>query len=105
MHELLPFLRELSAAARAVTLGAAVPVPDNKAEAGAYDPVTELDRAAERALRAVIEARCPEDGIEGEEFGLTRGEARRRWVLDPIDGTRALRFSCGFARSSRMRYR
>ena len=86
----LPFFQQLSVAARAVTLGAAVPVAENKAGEGAFDPVTHLDRAAEQALRQVIEARFPEDGIEGEEFGLTRGEAARRWSLDPIDGTRAL---------------
>ena len=90
MSELLPFFRELSEAARAATLGAEVPVADNKAASGDYDPVTELDRAAERALRAAIEARFPDDGIEGEEYGVTRSDARRRWVLDPIDGTRAL---------------
>jgi myo-inositol-1(or 4)-monophosphatase len=90
MSDLPPFLHQLSAAARAVTLGAAVPQADNKAGEGAYDPVTELDRAAELALRAAIEERFPEDGIEGEEFGVTRPPANRRWVLDPIDGTRAL---------------
>jgi myo-inositol-1(or 4)-monophosphatase len=88
--DLPSFLHKLSAAARSVTLGAAVPRADNKAGEGAYDPVTELDRAAELALRAAIEERFPEDGIEGEEFGLTRGNAPRRWVLDPVDGTRAL---------------
>lgn len=51
-------------------------------------PVTVADREAERAARAWIEQRFPEDGILGEEFGITRPEARRRWVLDPIDGTR-----------------
>jgi myo-inositol-1(or 4)-monophosphatase len=90
MSELRAFFHELSAAARAVTLGAVVPVADNKAGPGAYDPVTELDRAAERALRAAIEARFPHDGIEGEEYGLVREEALRRWLIDPIDGTRAL---------------
>ncbi|NJC04269.1 myo-inositol-1(or 4)-monophosphatase [Sphingomonas kaistensis] len=90
MSEFLPFFRRLSAVARGVTLGAAVPDADNKAGAGGFDPVTELDRGAERALRAAIEAAFPEDGIEGEEYGLVRPEARRRWLLDPVDGTRAL---------------
>ena len=90
MVELRAFFELLSAAARAVTLGAAVPLADNKAGEGAYDPVTELDRAAERALRAAIEARFPDDGIEGEEYGVVRPGARRRWLIDPIDGTRAL---------------
>lgn len=87
---LLPFLHRLSDTARSVTLGAPVPSADNKAGEGAYDPVTELDRAAERALRAVIEREFPADGIEGEEYGIVRGDASRRWLLDPIDGTRAL---------------
>lgn len=51
-------------------------------------PVTVADREAERATRAWIEQRFPRDGILGEEFGVTRPEARRRWVLDPIDGTK-----------------
>ena len=62
---------------------------DNKAASG-FDPVTEADRAAERALRAAIEARYPEHGIWGEEFGMARPEAAIRWSLDPVDGTRAL---------------
>jgi myo-inositol-1(or 4)-monophosphatase len=52
-------------------------------------PVTLADRTAELAMRAVLSQRLPETGILGEEFGLDRPEARLRWVLDPIDGTRA----------------
>ncbi len=52
-------------------------------------PVTVADRSAERAMRAVLSERFPEHGIEGEEFGLDRPGAGLRWVLDPIDGTRA----------------
>lgn len=85
----LDFLQQLSAAARAVTLAAPVPTAENKAAIG-FDPVTEIDRAAERALRQAIEERYPDDGIEGEEYGLVRAEAARRWLLDPVDGTRAL---------------
>jgi len=52
-------------------------------------PVTMADRAAERAMRSVLAERFPDHGILGEEFGLERPQARLRWVLDPIDGTRA----------------
>src|SRR5690606_11484096 len=51
-------------------------------------PVTNADLAAESAAREWIRARFPDDGILGEEYGLERAEARRRWVLDPIDGTK-----------------
>jgi len=64
------------------------PAVASKAHAGGFDPVTEADRAAEAAMRAVLGTRCPEHGILGEEFGeIERGPLR--WVLDPIDGTRA----------------
>ncbi len=52
-------------------------------------PVTEADRAAEQAMRTLLGEHFPDHGILGEEAGLVRPEARLRWVLDPIDGTRA----------------
>jgi histidinol-phosphatase len=52
-------------------------------------PVTIADRGAEERARAWIEKRFPEDGILGEEFGDLRPDARRRWILDPIDGTKS----------------
>ena len=52
-------------------------------------PVTIADRSAEQAMRAVLAERFPDHGILGEEYGLDRPDARYRWVLDPIDGTRA----------------
>ncbi len=52
-------------------------------------PVTIADRTAEQAMRAVLAQRFPDYGILGEEFGLDNPAARLRWVLDPIDGTRA----------------
>jgi histidinol phosphatase-like enzyme (inositol monophosphatase family) len=51
-------------------------------------PVTVADRTSEQTARDWIEARFPQDGILGEEFGETRPGARRRWILDPIDGTK-----------------
>lgn len=61
---------------------------DNKLSSG-FDPVTEADRAAERAIRALIAEAFPEHGIHGEEFGLEREDSDHRWIIDPIDGTRA----------------
>ncbi|MDB5732102.1 MAG: hisN [Variovorax sp.] len=52
-------------------------------------PVTLADRAAETAMRDILGARCPADGIYGEEHGRERLDAGRVWVLDPIDGTRS----------------
>ena len=56
---------------------------------GDGSPVTIADREAERTAREWIAERFPEDGIIGEEFGETRADARRRWILDPIDGTKS----------------
>ena len=50
-------------------------------------PVTEVDEAVERALREMLERERPDDGIVGEEFGA-RGNAERRWIIDPLDGTK-----------------
>jgi len=61
----------------------------DKGPAGFFDPVTEADRKAEEAIRAMLAAHFPQDGILGEEHGETAGTNGFRWVLDPIDGTRA----------------
>lgn len=66
--------------------------PDNKAALG-FDPVTEADRACERAMRAILAERRPRDAILGEEYGPAPGTSGLTWVLDPIDGTRA--YLCG----------
>lgn len=60
----------------------------NKAASG-FDPVTAADRSAERAIRDVLRHARPEDAIWGEEDGDTPGQSPFRWVIDPIDGTRA----------------
>ena len=90
----LPFALRLAEAARRETLprfrtGLGV---FNKAGIW-FDPVTDADREAERAQRRLIEAVYPRHGGLGEEFGALRADARLRWVLDPVDGTRA--FICG----------
>lgn len=53
-------------------------------------PVTEADRAAERAIRSVLRGRYPDFPVLGEEFGEepgTGGQNLPQWVVDPIDGT------------------
>ncbi|GAA4363587.1 histidinol-phosphatase [Paeniglutamicibacter cryotolerans] len=50
-------------------------------------PVTDADRAAERSIRSHLSRARPRDAVFGEEFGST-GHGTRRWVIDPIDGTK-----------------
>jgi len=54
-----------------------------------FDPVTEGDRAAERAIRAILQAERPHHGVTGEEYPETPTASGYRWLIDPIDGTRA----------------
>ena len=84
------FFNALADAAKAETLprfrtGTSV---INKMQGG-FDPVTEGDRAAETAIRAMIVGRFPDHGILGEEHGNTGLDREHVWVIDPIDGTRA----------------
>ncbi len=63
---------------------------ENKfAEGRGFDPVTEADKGAERAIRALLAERVPDHGVIGEEYGEDRPDAEFVWVLDPVDGTRA----------------
>jgi histidinol phosphatase-like enzyme (inositol monophosphatase family) len=56
-------------------------------------PVTAADRDAERYLREHLANAFPEDGVLGEEEPPTASRSGRRWIIDPIDGTKA--FTCG----------
>jgi histidinol-phosphatase len=50
--------------------------------------VTDADRAVEAAIRGGLADSRPDDGVLGEEFGTEQGtDARRQWIIDPIDGT------------------
>lgn len=60
---------------------------DNKRVAD-FDPVTQADRAAERAMRDILRTARPNDSILGEEEAAYVGTSGWTWVLDPIDGTR-----------------
>lgn len=61
----------------------------NKAEPGSFDPVTRADQEVEAYLRAELEVLYPDHRILGEESGEGGGLGPLRWVIDPIDGTRA----------------
>lgn len=52
-------------------------------------PVTQADREAELAIKAVIREAFPAHGFFGEEFGTERGDGRHLWLVDPIDGTKS----------------
>lgn len=81
---ILPYFRQAPEVANKIPLSS-----DNALPGQAFDPVTEADRAAERAIKAVITEHFPDDGILGEEYGESIGSSGYYWVLDPIDGTRA----------------
>jgi myo-inositol-1(or 4)-monophosphatase len=90
--EFVPFAHELIGAAfaairRYFLTGTAV---DTKKDAS---PVTLADRTAESVMRELIERRYPDHGVIGEEHGTKAGD-RYRWVLDPVDGTRAFITNC-----------
>jgi len=91
-HEFIPFLHELIGVAFAeirahFLTGTAVMTK------GDASPVTLADRGAEQAMRNLIETRYPAHGILGEEFGVKHGQGYR-WILDPVDGTRAFISNC-----------
>jgi len=91
LAELDAFLVELNRAAAAAILPlfrADHGLIDKGGKAG-FDPVTEADKGAERAIRALISERYPDHGVIGEEYGEDRPDAEWVWVLDPVDGTRA----------------
>jgi fructose-1,6-bisphosphatase/inositol monophosphatase family enzyme len=59
---------------------------ENKGE-GLGSPVTVSDRKAEEAMDALLKQRRPDDGVRGEEGALRSVEAKRQWLIDPLDGT------------------
>jgi histidinol-phosphatase len=88
-RELLDFAVEVVATAGELTLRwfrSADLAVDTKADG---TPVTAADRAAERLVRERIVDRFPDDGVLGEEEPEFAGRSGRRWIVDPIDGTKA----------------
>ena len=88
-RELLDFAVDVARAAGESTLRwfqARDLTVDSKADG---TPVTAADRHAERLVRERVAARFPDDGVLGEEEPETTGASGRRWIVDPIDGTKA----------------
>lgn len=91
VKDLLSLAEELAAAARVETLKRfrRYDLSIDDKGTGGFDPVTEADRAAEAAMRALISRRRPDDAVTGEEMAPVTGRSALTWILDPIDGTRA----------------
>jgi myo-inositol-1(or 4)-monophosphatase len=94
IDEMADFATVLAAAARGETLKRFREPGEvmNKSRSG-FDPVTLADRAAETAMRGLIEETYPKHGIAGEEYPDRPSQGSCCWSLDPIDGTRS--FICG----------
>jgi myo-inositol-1(or 4)-monophosphatase len=58
------------------------------------DLVSDADREAERAIRELLHAERPDDGLLAEEGSQSDGDSGRRWIVDPLDGT--INFLYGF---------
>lgn len=89
--ELISVAHALADAARSATLAhfRSADLEADSKESVRFDPVTVADRASELAMREILAARRPQDGILGEEMGASLGTSGLTWVLDPIDGTRS----------------
>jgi histidinol phosphatase-like enzyme (inositol monophosphatase family) len=93
-NELADFARRLAHAAGKTTLPlfrASGSVTSKASDR--FDPVTDADRSAERAMRDLIGEAYPDHGITGEEWENKPSRSRFCWILDPIDGTKS--FICG----------
>ena len=91
MLEFAHELADCSAAAIIPHFRSALAVENKASGEGAdtFDPVTIADRAGEAAMRELIGRHHPGHAIVGEEYGRGGNPAGLRWILDPIDGTRA----------------
>ena len=91
-HEFIPFVHRLIGSAFA-TIRPYFLQPLAVESKTDRSPVTQADRQTELALRRLIDERYPHHALRGEEYGQRTG-GPYRWVLDPIDGTRAFISNC-----------
>lgn len=88
LRALLSVAKDSTRAAGHVTLESfGRKMPAERKEDGS--PVTAVDRAAEEELRRTIRKSFPDHMIVGEEGGVSTGDPRVKWFLDPIDGTKS----------------
>ena len=84
----LALAHRLADAADAITLARYQAIDLSVSTKPDNTPVTDADKSAESAIRSLLHAHRPDDGIVGEEFGTEGLEKNRYWVIDPIDGTK-----------------
>lgn len=90
----MPFEKELEAARRIAEQAGRLALENHargfESETKADDsPVTSADRANERLITKLLEEAFPDDGLLGEEGATREARSGRRWIIDPIDGTRS----------------
>ena len=89
----MPYDREIDVALRAAKAAGEIALayqskgltPENKPD---HSPITAADRECERLIAEVLQKAFPEDGLFGEEGARKESRSGRRWIIDPIDGTR-----------------
>lgn len=90
-QELLGLARTAASAAADLVIAGRAAVTAKKAsvstKTSATDPVTEMDKAAEKLIVEIIKSSRPNDGFIGEEGSATTGDSGITWAIDPIDGT------------------
>jgi myo-inositol-1(or 4)-monophosphatase len=89
----MPYDAELATAAEAALAAGRIQLDKRNSvlrveEKDDRSPVTEVDRQCEAVIREMISQRFPRDGFLGEETGEEKGTSGRKWIVDPLDGTR-----------------
>jgi fructose-1,6-bisphosphatase/inositol monophosphatase family enzyme len=89
----VPFSTELSTALKAADTASAIQLSGRKKmleieRKHDRSPVTQIDKQCEEQIRDIILKEFPQDGFLGEESGAHNNGSSRRWIVDPLDGTR-----------------